>query len=44
VDGDLLSETDGAVLAFREEYSLHPEVDIAHTRYFEISVASEAGT
>jgi len=36
-DGDLLSETDGAVLAFREEYSLRPEVDIAHTRYFEIS-------
>jgi hypothetical protein len=37
VDGDLLSETDGSVLAFREEYSLRPEVDIAHTRYFEIS-------
>ncbi len=36
-DGDLLSETDDAVLAFREEYSLRPEVDIAHTRYFEIS-------
>jgi len=36
-DGDLLSETDGAVLAFSAEYSLHPEVDIAHTRYFEIS-------
>ncbi len=36
-DGDLLSETDGAVLAFRAEYSLRPEVDIAHTRYFEIS-------
>jgi hypothetical protein len=36
-DGDLLSETDGAVLSFREEYSLRPEVDIAHTRYFEIS-------
>jgi hypothetical protein len=37
VDGDLLSETDGSVLSFREEYSLRPEVDIAHTRYFEIS-------
>ena len=37
VDGDLLSETDGSVLAFREEYSLRPEVDIAHMRYFEIS-------
>lgn len=36
-DGDLLSETDGAALAFREEYSLRPEVDIAHMRYFEIS-------
>src|ERR1700690_1523007 len=37
VDGDLLSETDSSVLAFREEYSLRPEVDIAHMRYFEIS-------
>src|SRR5271166_2386290 len=36
-DGELLSETDGGVFMFREEYSLHPEVDIAHTRYFEIS-------
>jgi len=36
-DGDLLSETDGAVLTFHEEYSLRPEVDIAHMRYFEIS-------
>jgi hypothetical protein len=36
-DGDLLTEADSAVLAFREEYSFHPEVDIAHTRYFEIS-------
>ncbi len=32
-----MSETDGAVLTFREEYSLRPEVDIAHMRYFEIS-------
>ena len=37
VDGELLSETDSAVLAFREDYSLRPEVDIAHMRYFEIS-------
>jgi len=37
VDGELLSETDSAALAFREEYSLRPEVDIAHMRYFEIS-------
>jgi hypothetical protein len=36
-DGDLLSENDSAVLAFREEYSFRPEVDIAHVRYFEIS-------
>jgi len=36
-DGDLLSGIDQAALIFREELSLHPEVDIAHTRYFEIS-------
>ena len=36
-DGELLSDTDGGAFAFREEYSLHPEVDIAHMRYFEIS-------
>ncbi len=36
-DGDLLSETNNAVLSFREEYSLRPEVDIAHMRYFEIT-------
>jgi hypothetical protein len=37
VDGELLSETDAAALAYREDYSLRPEVDIAHMRYFEIS-------
>lgn len=37
-DGELLSETDGIVLAFREEYSLRPQVDIPHMRYFEISL------
>jgi hypothetical protein len=37
VDGELLSETDNSVLVFHPEYSLRPEVDIAHTRYFEIS-------
>jgi hypothetical protein len=37
VDGELLSETENFVLAFREEYSLRPAVDIAHMRYFEIS-------
>ncbi len=37
-DGELLSETDGGAFVFREEYSLRPEVDIAHMRYFEISL------
>lgn len=37
-DGELLSETDTAALAFHEEYSLRPEVDIPHMRYFEISL------
>jgi len=37
-DGDLLSETDGGAFAFREEYSLRPQTDIPHMRYFEISV------
>jgi|SRR5580658_339901 hypothetical protein len=36
-DGELLSETDSAVLTFNEGYSLRPEVDIAQMRYFEIS-------
>ena len=36
-DGELLSETDSGAFIFREEYSLRPEVDIAHARYFEIS-------
>lgn len=37
-DGELLSETDSTALIFHEEYSLRPEVDIAHMRYFEISL------
>jgi len=37
-DGELLSETDSTALAFHPEYSLRPEVDIAHMRYFEISL------
>jgi hypothetical protein len=37
-DGDLLTETDTAVLALHEEYSLRPQVDIPHMRYFEISL------
>jgi hypothetical protein len=38
VDGDLLDSVDMAVWAYREEYSLRPNVDIAHMRYFEISL------
>ena len=37
-DGELLSETDSTALAFHEEYSLRPAVDIPHMRYFEISL------
>jgi hypothetical protein len=37
-DGELLSDTDSTALIFHEEYSLRPEVDIAHMRYFEISL------
>jgi len=35
-DGDLLSDADGAVFLYREDYSLNAPVDIAHMRYFEI--------
>ncbi|MGB8012401.1 MAG: hypothetical protein WCF68_12350 [Terriglobales bacterium] len=35
-DGELLSETDAGAFAFREEYSLRPETDLPHMRYFEI--------
>jgi hypothetical protein len=37
-DGDVLSDTDGAVLTYNEEQSLRGPVDIAHMRYFEISL------
>lgn len=37
-DGDLLSSVDGGAFAYRDEYSLRPTVDIAHMRYFEISI------
>lgn len=37
VDGDLLDEIDGAVFAYREEYSLRPNADLAHRRYYEIT-------
>src|ERR1700751_5742349 len=36
-DGELLSDTDGGAFRFNADYSLHPEVDIAHMRYFEIA-------
>ena len=36
-DGELLSDTDGGLLRFNADYSLRPEVDIVHTRYFEIA-------
>ena len=37
-DGELLSDTDTAVLTYNEEQSLRGPVDIAHMRYFEISL------
>jgi len=35
-DGDLLSDADGGVFLYREDYSLNAAVDIPHMRYFEI--------
>jgi hypothetical protein len=37
-DGELLSETDGSLLTYNEDQSLRAPVDIAHMRYFEISL------
>jgi len=37
-DGELLDSVDGGAWAYREDYSLRAAVDIAHMRYFEISV------
>ncbi|MGH9504713.1 MAG: hypothetical protein ACRD20_17815 [Terriglobales bacterium] len=37
-DGELLSDTDGTALVYSDEYSLSSAVDIAHMRYFEISL------
>jgi hypothetical protein len=37
-DGDLLSDVDAGAMVYREDYSLRAAVDIAHMRYFEISV------
>jgi hypothetical protein len=38
VDGEMLSEIDQAVGVFREDLSFRPQIDVAHTRYFEISL------
>jgi hypothetical protein len=37
-DGELLSDMDASILTYREDQSMRPNVDIAHMRYFEISV------
>ena len=37
-DGDLLSDFDASALIYRDDYSLRSAVDIAHSRYFEISL------
>ncbi len=37
-DGDLLSDIDTSALMYREEFSLTAPVEIAHMRYFEISL------
>jgi hypothetical protein len=37
-DGDLLSDSDSTALVYSDEYSLRSSVDIAHMRYFEISL------
>jgi len=37
-DGELLSDADGSVMVYREDQSLRANVDIAHMRYFEISL------
>ena len=37
-DGELLSDADQTVATYSEEFSLRPNVDIAHMRYFEVSL------
>lgn len=37
-DGDLLSETDQAILVYNPDQSLNPNIDIPHMRGFEITV------
>lgn len=39
VDGDLLESTDATTFVYRPEYSLQPNADLAHKRYFDITVA-----
>lgn len=36
-DGDLLSDADGGVFLYREDYSMNAAVDMPHMRYFEIA-------
>ncbi len=37
-DGELLSEVTAGTFVYRPDYSLRPGVDIAHMRYFEVTV------
>ena len=37
-DGELLTETDASILMYNEEQSLRGPVDIAHMRYFDVSL------
>ncbi len=37
-DGDLQSDADAGIFTFSDEYSLRSSVDIAHMRYFQISM------
>jgi hypothetical protein len=37
-DGELQSDSDGSVLVYSDQYSLRSNLDIPHTRYFEISL------
>jgi hypothetical protein len=37
-DGELLSDVDASALVYSDEYSMRSSVDIAHMRYFEISL------
>lgn len=37
VDGELLNELDSTVFSYQEGYSLHPNADLTHRRYYEIT-------